>query len=84
MPPRIHHVTIQPEDAPAQGVAPSGDLEADEEALAAAEAGSIGGSPVADDTGAPDFDLDGTDPAFEPVAQGGGGQAEGFDSPRRC
>jgi hypothetical protein len=73
------YVTIEPEIATAEGSEPTADLEADQEALAAAEARAIGGAPTSDDTGAPDFDLDGSDPAFDPVAQGGGGQAEGFE-----
>jgi hypothetical protein len=73
------YLTIQPEDAAAEGLEPTGDTVADQEALAAAEAAAIGGRPVADETGTPDFDLDGPDPAYEPVAQAGGGQAEGFE-----
>src|SRR5436190_1677505 len=73
------HVTIQPEVATAEGLEPSADLEADQEALAAMEARAIGGSPISDETGAPDYDRGGPDPAFDPVAQAGGGQAEGFE-----
>src|SRR3954471_20210944 len=73
------YVTIQPEDATAEGQREGTDLLAEQEALASAEAAAIGGRPVADETGAPDFDTAGPDPAFEPVSQAGGGQAEGFE-----
>src|SRR3954452_23329871 len=73
------YVTIQPEVPTRARDELAGDIEAEQEALAAAEAAAIGGRPVADDTGTPDFDLDGHDPAFDPVVQGGGGQAEGFE-----
>jgi hypothetical protein len=73
------YVTIEPEAPLAEGAEPTGDLLADEEAAAAAEAAAIGGEPVADAVGTPDFDTAGPDPAFEPVEQAGGGQAEGFE-----
>jgi hypothetical protein len=52
-------------------VPPTDDLVEAETAAAAAEAAAIGGPPTYDD---PDGD-----PAFEPVAQAGGGVAEGFE-----
>src|SRR3954469_4325149 len=73
------YVTIQPEDATAEGQREGTDLLAEQEELAAAEAAAIGGRPVADETGEPDFDIAGPDPAFGPVSQAGGGQAEGFE-----
>src|SRR3954452_10947694 len=73
------YVTIQPEDAAAEGQLERGDFLAEQEELAAAEAAAIGGRPVADETGEPDFDIAGPDPAFGPVSQAGGGQAEGFE-----
>src|SRR3954447_4092141 len=73
------YVTIQPEDATAEGQPEGTDLLAEQEELAAAEAAAIGGRPAADETGEPDFDIAGPDPAFEPVSQAGGGQAEGFE-----
>ena len=47
---------------------PSGDLEREQEELAAAEAAAIGGRAPAGD-----------DEAFRPVAEAGGGEAEGFE-----
>jgi|SRR3954447_271237 hypothetical protein len=41
--------------------------------------GNIGGTPYSDEIANPDFDRAGTDPAWEPVEQAGGGQAEGFE-----
>src|SRR4051794_41400946 len=73
------YVTIQPEDAAAEGQPEGADLLAEQEALAAAEAAAIGGRPVADETVESDFDIAGQDPAFEPVSQAGGGQAQGFE-----
>jgi hypothetical protein len=73
------YVTIQPEDATPEGGDITIDAPPDDETLAGLEAAAIGGTPVADDTGTPDFDLDGHDPAYDPVAQAGGGQAEGFE-----
>lgn len=73
------YLTIQPEGPPAEGLQPTGDIVADEEALAAAEAAAIGGRPAADEINVADFDVDGPDPAYEPVAQAGGGESEGFE-----
>src|SRR4051794_31197869 len=73
------HLTIDPEAPAPSTVEASADLVAEEEALAAAEARAIGGPPVADETGIPDFDVAGDDPAFTAVEQAGGGQAEGFE-----
>jgi hypothetical protein len=73
------YVTVQPEGPPPETGEPTGDLVADEERAAAAEAAAIGG-PAADDAAAgPDAEHFGGDPAFEPVEQAGGGQAEGFE-----
>src|SRR3954462_14020595 len=69
------YVTIQPEDVGGPVI----QTPPDEETLAGQEAAAIGGEGVADATGIPDFDRDGPDPAFEPVEQAGGGQAEGFE-----
>src|SRR3954471_2566695 len=68
------YVTIQPEDATAEGQREGTDLLAEQEELAAAEAAAIGGRPAADKTGEPDFDIAGPEPAFEPVAQEGRGR----------
>src|SRR3954452_584507 len=73
------YVTIEPE-APGAAPAPgTGDLVADEEAAAAAEARAIGGVPVADETGEVDFARASPDPAWAPLDQAGQGQAEGFE-----
>src|SRR4051812_34012401 len=73
------YVTIEPEAPGADPAPQSGDLVADEEAAAAAEARAIGGVPVADETGEVDFDRASPDPAWTAVEQAGGGQAEGFE-----
>src|SRR4051794_3140205 len=73
------YLTIEPEGPRAEGTEPTGDLLRDQEALAASEARAIGGAPVSDVTSEPDFDVTGHDPAFVPVEQAGGGQAEGFE-----
>src|SRR3954470_3962501 len=73
------YVTIEPEAPGADPAPQSGDLVADEEAAAAAEARAIGGVPGADEIGDVDFDPASSDPAWEPVEQAGGGQAEGFE-----
>jgi hypothetical protein len=70
------YITIQPEAGSPEGPEPGLMSEADR---AAAEAAAIGGAPQGDVTGEPDFDIEGHDPAFEPVKQAGGGQAEGFE-----
>jgi hypothetical protein len=73
------YVVLEPEGPDPEAVESTGDLVADEEAAAAAEARAIGGAPVSDEISTPDFDTSGPDPAFEPVDQAGGGQAEGFE-----
>jgi hypothetical protein len=75
------YVVIRPDDPTPAVPEPAGpsDVEAEQEALAAAEARAIGGAPVSDETGTPDFDVDRPDPAYVPVEQAGGGQAEGFE-----
>ncbi len=73
------YVVIEPEDATPEGAAVLPESVAEQEALAAAEAAAIGGEGVSDETGDPDFDREGADPAYEAVEQAGGGQAEGFE-----
>ena len=73
------YVVIQPEDPTPEGEPALPEPVEEQESLAAAEAAAIGGDPVSDETGTPDFDREGTDPAHLPVEQGGGGQAEGFE-----
>ena len=73
------YLTLQPEGPRPEGGEPTGDLVADEERAAAAEAAAIGG-PVADTTAeGPDAEHFDRDPAFGPVEEAGGGQAEGFE-----
>jgi hypothetical protein len=57
----------------------TGDLVADEEAAAAAEAGAIGGRPADDAVRANDTERWEEDPAFRAVEEAGGGYAEGFE-----
>src|SRR4051812_17769476 len=73
------YVVLEPEGPDAEPTESTGDLVADEEAAAAAEARAIGGASVSDEISSPDFDTSGPDPAFEAVDQAGGGQAEGFE-----
>ena len=73
------YVVIQPESPTPEGEAALGESVEEQEALAAAEAAAIGGAGVSDETGNPDFDREGADPAYVAVEQGGGGQAEGFE-----
>src|SRR4051794_1297679 len=73
------YITIQPEAPGADPAPETGDLVADEEAAAAAEARAIGGAPIADEPGDPDFDRARRDPAHDPLHQAGEGQAEGFE-----
>ncbi len=73
------YVVLDPEPAEAEGGQPTGDLVTDEERAAAAEARAVGGTPVDDETDSPDSDDQGHDPAFDPVEEAGGGQAEGFE-----
>jgi hypothetical protein len=73
------YLVVEPEGPEPESGEPTGDLVADEEQAAAAEAAAIGGRPVDDETPSPDDDWHGRDPAFEAVEQAGGGQAEGFE-----
>jgi hypothetical protein len=73
------YVTVRPEEPTPEGEPALPESIEEQEALAAAEAGAIGGDGVADDTGTPDFDGAGDDPAFAAAEQAGGGQAEGFE-----
>ena len=75
------HRTIHPE-APAPPPEPdTGDLVANEEAAAAAEARAIGGAPMDDPLRTTDVDAERweRDPAFRAVEEAGGGYAEGFE-----
>lgn len=74
------YLTVHP-DAPALPPEPdTGDLVADEEAAAAAEARSIGGVPTDDGVHTSDVDERWErDPAFQAVEEAGGGYAEGFE-----
>src|SRR3954464_6146436 len=74
------YVVLEPAGPDPEVTTSTGDLVADEEAAAADDAAASGAPPYADDVGTPDFDTGGgPDPAFEPVDQAGGGQAEGFE-----
>lgn len=73
------YLVVEPEGPGPERGEPTGDLVADEEGLAAAEAAAIGGTPADDEISSPDDETHGRDPAFDAVEQGGGGQAEGFE-----
>src|SRR5918998_418640 len=73
------YLVVEPEGPPPETGEPTGDLVADEERAAAAEARAIGGTPVDDETPSPDDEWHGGDPAFKAVEEAGGGQAEGFE-----
>jgi hypothetical protein len=73
------YLVVEPEGPRPEGAEPTGDLVRDEEQAAAAEARAIGGTPADDDVELPDDEWHGRDPAFAPVEEAGGGQAEGFE-----
>jgi hypothetical protein len=73
------YLVVDPEGPKAESGEPTGDLVTDEERAAAAEARAIGGTPADDDPESPDYEWHGRDPAFAPVEEAGGGQAEGFE-----
>jgi hypothetical protein len=73
------YLVVDPEGPEPESGEPTGDLVADEERAAAAEAAAIGGRPADDETPSQDDEWHQRDPAFEAVEQAGGGQAEGFE-----
>ncbi|HWC86316.1 MAG TPA: hypothetical protein VG388_07245 [Solirubrobacteraceae bacterium] len=56
------------------------DLEREQEELAAAEAGGIGGRPTSEP---PPIDQEGLDEAHRPLVEAGEGEAEGFEEAER-
>jgi hypothetical protein len=73
------YLVVEPEGPEHEGAEPTGDTVTDEERAAAAEARAIGGVPADDETTSPDDEWHRRDPAFTPVEEAGGGQAEGFE-----
>jgi len=73
------YVVLEPEGAEPEGGQPTGDVVADEERAAAAEAAAIGGTATDDAIEGPDAEHYDRDPAFQAVEEAGGGQAEGFE-----
>jgi hypothetical protein len=59
---------------------PAPDFEREQENAAAEEAARIGGEPSSEP---PPADADERDPAQQPVREGGGGEAEGFEQAER-